>query len=409
MEVETRVDTTWRTLDQLVRVDCASRIQGSRIDGVIERAVERRRLVIRAPRTIEDFNSLNDSEVLGPDFCQQKIAWISQRITNARVWAVGVKPLHVRNGGVYSPVLDQLRMFDVSVDTSKNQAVLDRWEGRQTLASDKLDALAIDSQARTVYLIQGASTGQIRGGRTRELASLFIPESQILCDAWVAGHSVNTLLRTRELIQHSAPRWSVKMLFFVIDEGYSWVFQCHDLSSLHDRVRHDELVLLDAHPVFATTKNFTEQLRGNPDLFLSVGNPPPFRNLREAIAVSPVYRFTRSMMTLIELWDRQRLEKDRLATITAPELQTIMRDRYSIVYTDDACRHDLWDCLRAGGFVRRLPYRKSHYALDQLGVARVLTMLHKYNSMTPTDTRIMLDCAFGQAMLWLDQTDRGLV
>lgn len=399
--VTAMASNSWHTLDHLVDLECASRTYGQPMPSLINDIHSQRNIIIDSTKSIEDFNSLGDSELPGPDYTQQKVAWIMQRVIGARCYCVGSKIVRHRAGSCSSPVLDQLTEFDASVDSDDIEVLANRWSKskRRNAGNNRLDAMAVDPASRTLYLVKCANTSQISySGRTP--ANLFLPDDQIITNVRVSPEPVNALLCASQMISAATKNWTVKLLFVVVGDEYSWSFQCHDVTRIIHQPLLDRPVYLDDYPLFATTRSFSSELFENPDLFSMVGEPPKFTSLKEALNVCPVYRYTRAMMLLLELWEEQCSDPSRLVAVPASVLQDRVSNKYGFPYTIDARRHDLEDCLRAGQFVGRVPWKRNEYAIELRGVERVLVMKHKYNKMAPVETQVMVDRAFEQKKLW---------
>lgn len=390
---------SWYLLDQLIDLECAARTFGKSVPGLVDQIHAQRNVVLDSPKTIDDFNSLSDAELLGPDFVQHKAAWIAQRITGYKSFCVGSKIIRSRKGSVTSPILNQLHKFDWSIDNWGLDKRVQLWSRSQLAANNTVDALTIDPNSRTVHVIKAASLSQVKYDGVGA-GTLFLPDNQIISTVTVSPESVNTLLRVGEVLNGWARSWNIKLYYIVVGDDYSWSFQCHDLSRAINGKLFDKPVCLDDYPLFTSTRAYMSELRGNPDLFGMVGNPPPYNNLNQALHVCPIYRYSRAMMVLSELWGEQRHHPDRLVSIPANELQDRICLKYDFSYTVDARRHDLEDCLRAGHFIGRTRWKRNEYALDARGVARILIMMHKYNKMTPCLTEDLVDRAFKQKQLW---------
>lgn len=395
------IDGLWYQLDQLVNLDAHCRILKSPSPSLLDKIRGVKHQLVSSPKLASDFLALRDGQLPSSDLTTHKAGWIAARVFSTRPWCVGMNLIHSRSGQLSSPIVEQLAMLGHRVDETAAQIVGRRWRNSSRPFHAKVDAVCLPNLGQKIGTVVKAISysSLISSDALGADAIQHEPEGGcFLKECLVPSAMVNTLVRSRELLESACPsiRWQTYLL--VVGDQYSWQYQLHDFSNIEEEFATGDKCLIDSLFVGSSLR-YREEIRKDPDFLQRVPNDTWRMSLPCMLKELPLDRYTRSMILLSSLFDHQEGEH-RLAALEATELHKLMEQKFGLVYPKDMRRHDLEDCLRAGGWARRLPHRKNAYAITHTGVSRCLVMLHKYNKMTPISTPSLLDAAFEQLRRW---------
>lgn len=368
----------WDHLNELTEMYAAAYAQGDQLPRTERQVVEACAEVASQPLRMDDFSALLDTQSRGRDGISRKIAWQAQQVLSARSWCVGQKILLGRRHDS-SPLIDQIRMLGVDPAHVPLPRFFEMAKNQPFDVQTKIDSLLVDMDKNTIFVVKGCSYSQARKvSRNLILATaenhLFVPKDRVLANVRVPSDLFGSLVLAHGILKSAFPNMNVLPLFMVVDDpDCGWHFQLHNVSEAIMQDCQAGLVDLDRFDVYASSLDFASALQEDSDFF---AHPPKWKTT-DHLACAPIDRPTRSLMMLNELWLNQQQSGD-LAPLSSTELAQRVCERYSIVYTNDLRRHDLEDCLRASGFIKRPRYLENNYAITPTGVLRVFLIRAKF-------------------------------
>ncbi len=375
----------WDHLDDLVSTYASAYVHGDTVPELERKIVEACSSATSAPPTFDDFTSLVDTTMRSKDIVSRKIAWISQHAFGARAWSVGQKIL-LRKPRLTSPLIDQVRALGIEAMPLDLQRCDD--VARQNFeVQTKIDALLLDMANNTIFVVKGCSYSQAMKQSNGRLVlntgqpSLFTPSDRLLGNVCVARSAVSALILAHLVLKSAFNHMEIRPVFMVVDDvDCGWHHQAFDLAPAFMAKLDADAVQLDEYDAVASSLDL-QGLRGDSDALA----PLPQWKTADFLAIAPVDRPTRCLMLLTALWRRQRGSGRELVPVPATALAEAVSERYGLVYPVDLRRHDLEDCLRAGGFIRRVRYAENSYAITPTGVGRIYLMKRKFYARANPD------------------------
>lgn len=386
------IDAGYRLLDTLLDAFDVTLTDGDAAADLENRIWATFVRLTKSPPCVEDFTSFHDSAYSATIAKSHKASWIAQALFGGRPCCVNQR-LFLSNGMPVSPIIEQMSMRGMRCAAPDMRHLKRDLLSRYDWASQLLDALLVQSDRNTVFIVRACSYSQVKRYSTslEHVAyndNLFEPDRALLRGAAILRDLVGSLMLARDLISACAPDVTVKPVLFVVDdrEG-SWNFQCHDMTELNSSHVSQNRVSLDRFPVLHSIKDFPSLSRKH-----SGFNPLPNASrcfslehyLRDAV---PVDRGTRCLMMLREVYQRQLRSTGGLEVVRAQELADLVNNEYRVFYPPDQRRHDIEDSLWRSGFIDRPFQTENAYAIKAKGIARMAVLKTKLNPMIPRYTR----------------------
>lgn len=401
------LEAQWHQLDALVRVEVNARLLGAKRSAHFSQLVDRRHELLNTRRSAADFLALRDSQLPTPELITFKTGWLAAHLWPVRPWCVGMQIVQ-RNGSTFrSPLVEQLTHMGHHCDGNAAQKMAEVWGGSKISHRVKLDAVCLPQvSGGGGILVKAISYSSMRSMspslRSSQASGLLFPtSSRIIHNCYADGSVLNSLSRTQALLSAACPSVKWKSFILIVDDDFSWQFQLHDVSELCREYADSTSVAIDDYCVKSSV-DYLDQLSKDADYFQRIphsttGTSSP--TLDMALQVGPLDRYIRSMVHLGKAANEQSGEP-RLVGTDAVDFHNYMESSIGLRYPRDMRRHDLEDCLRGGGWMKRLPHRQNAYGITDAGLVRYLTMVHKYNKMAPIATDILIDMAHQQAGRW---------
>ncbi len=400
----------WTKHDKSLNLVCNAALLGHAIPSAVLDFQRVRRKIVRSTKSFDDFAALRDSELIPRDVSQRKAAWIMQHIDPAgRSILVAPQLIGRRGKKLFSPLISQLNDSGLAEESAIGQVVLQSIHQSTRDSHDRIEVVHWNPDSRQITLVKAQPYSRVTksrsGGSVSVAGSLFSKASREIGNIEISAAVVNSLLHARRLVSKAFPSVSVRLYYALIDDDYSYNFQIFDLTSATFMPSGSTVNSSKFAPPAFTVADFMQRGRPAADYLPSFGwAAGKILSLKDALHRVPVDRYTRSAMFLYILYQEQMRSPNDLVKLSVPEWADLVEGEFGISLTPDIRRHDLEDCVRAGGFARRLPYRVNSYALTSTGLGRMNTLINKYNRMAPTSSDNLIQMAIGQDWLWVHDT-----
>ena len=363
----------WDHLHELIDAFSVASVYGSNVKDLELKILEVFEDAAGAPPTMDDFTTLLDTSIRSKEAVSRKVAWVAQHCLGSRAWCVGQKIFLGRNP-VSSPLVQQVKRLHIEprgIDLGYWQ----NFSARQGFeVQTKVDAILVDIPNNTIFIVKGCSYTQARQQSPRLVLhsggdSLFGPKDRVLANLEAPNGAVAALITAYAVMQASFAHMSVRPIYLVVDDpDCGWHFQAHDLGDVCMRDLKSGPLCLDEVPIVCSSLSE----RGPSLVHLPKWHEADF------LSKSPVDRPSRALMLLQAIWERQLQNDGELIPASATDLAADVQARYSVEYPVDLRRHDLEDCLRAGGLIRRTRYAENSYAITPTGIGRYFIMKKKF-------------------------------
>lgn len=355
----------------------------------------------------DDLDQLIDAETPNRDRVSSKIAWtLSHAIDDSKVWGVNLQLTSTRPSAnrLTSPLLNQIERAGVTVCDSNWRRNFEHFKNLRPTWQKTLDAIAISSDRRTVYIAKGTTFSSLQR-ESRKLAvvgggaNLFTSKENLLENVSADASCLSSLLLARQLVESrfGSEQFTVVPLFVVVDDiDAGWNFEATDLRTLWLRdVPKSGTLCIDSYPKFASSLKFVDDLRIDSDFL----NRMPASNVTQPLYLMPPDRRARALMILDVLTAEQREHTREIVPLAPSTIRKLVQERYDIEYPTDMARHDLIACEQGRQLITRMRGMGPRYTMTPVGLARYYWAICKLTTPPENYVDMVMDRIFHHSEL----------